>query len=65
MKLHLGRGRKKIGNGASIRSQKLSLKSFERVKGKRFNGDILRFPNPVMTRVAGKVQGRVMSERWF
>ena len=39
--------------------------SFERVKGKRFNGDILRFANPVMMRVAGKLQGGVMSERLF
>ena len=39
--------------------------SFERVKGKRFNRDILRFANPVMMRVAGKVQGGVMSDRWF
>ena len=39
--------------------------SFERVKGKRFNGDIIRFANPVMMRVAGKVQGGVMSERWY
>ena len=28
--------------------------SFERVKGERFNGDIFRFANPVMMRVAGK-----------
>ena len=39
--------------------------SFERVKKKRFNGDILRFANPVMMRVAAKVQGGVMFERWF
>ena len=39
--------------------------SFERLKGKRFNGDLVRFANPVMMRVAGKVQGGVMAERWF
>ena len=39
--------------------------SFERVKGKRVNGDILRFAHLVMMRVAGKVQRGVMSERWF
>ena len=39
--------------------------SFERVKGKRFNGVILRFANPVMMRVVGKAKGGVTSERWF
>ena len=39
--------------------------SFERLKGKRFNGDLVRFANPVMMRVAGKVQGGVMAERLF
>ena len=34
--------------------------SFERVKGKRFNGDILRCASPVMMGVAGKVQGGVI-----
>ena len=38
---------------------------FERLKCKRFNGDLVRFANPVMMRVAGKVQGGVMAERWF
>ena len=38
--------------------------SFERVQGKRLNGDILRFANPVWMRF-GKVQGGVMSEKWF
>ena len=38
---------------------------FERVQGKRFNGDLLRVANQAMMRVAGKVQGGVMSERWF
>ena len=39
--------------------------NFERLKGKRFNGDLVRFANPVMMRVAGKVQGGVMVERCF
>ena len=39
--------------------------SFKRVKGKRFNGYILRLANLVVMRVAGKVQVGVMSERWF
>ena len=39
--------------------------SFKRVKGKRFNGDIIRLANLVVMRFAGKVQGGVMSERWF
>ena len=39
--------------------------SFERVKGKRFNGDIIRFANPVMMRIAGKIQSGVMSKMWF
>ena len=39
--------------------------SFKRVKGKRFNGDIIRFANLVVMRFAGKVQGGVMSARWF
>ena len=38
---------------------------FERVIGNRFNGDVLRFASPLLMRVAGKVQGGVMSERWF
>ena len=39
--------------------------SFERVEERRFNGDIVRFANPVVMRVTGKVQGGVMSERRF
>ena len=39
--------------------------SFKRVKGKRFNGDIVRFGNPVVMRVAGKIHGGVMSEGLF
>ena len=39
--------------------------SFERVKGKLLNGDIVRFANPVMMRVAGKVQGGFMPEWRF
>ena len=39
--------------------------SFERCKGKRYNGEMLPFGSPVMYRVAGKVQGGVMTERWY
>ena len=39
--------------------------SFERVEGKRFNGETFRFANSVLIRAVGKVQGGVMSERWF
>ena len=39
--------------------------SFERVKGKRFNGDIIRFANPLMMRIAGKIHSGVMSKMWF
>ena len=40
-------------------------KSFECVTGNQFNGDILRFENPVMLKVTGEVQGGVLPERWF
>ena len=39
---------------------------FQRLKEKRFNGDHLRFTNPVMMSAAGKVQGRVREMvRWL
>ena len=37
----------------------------ERLQGKRFNGDILRFANLGLIGVAGRVQGGVVSDRWF
>jgi hypothetical protein len=39
--------------------------AFERLKGKRYRGEMLAFGSPVMLRVSGKVQGGVMAERWF
>ena len=37
---------------------------YERAKGKRYLGEVLRFGQPVMLRVTGKVQGGLMTERW-
>ena len=39
--------------------------AFERVKARRYNGMMLEFASPVMFRVSGKVEGGVMSERWY
>ena len=39
--------------------------SYERLKGRKYNGEVLPFGQPVMLRTTGKVQGGVMSERWI
>ena len=38
---------------------------YERLKGKKYRGEVLPFASPVMLRVSEKVQGGVMSERWY
>jgi len=38
--------------------------AYERAKGRKHHGEMLEFATPVMHRVAGKVQGGVMTERW-
>ena len=39
--------------------------AFERVRGRRYGGELLAFATPVFFRVAGKVAGGLMRERWF
>ena len=39
--------------------------ALERLTGKKHRGEVLPFCAPVMLRVSGKVQGGVMTERWF
>ena len=39
--------------------------AYERLKGKRHHGEFVRFCSRVMYRVQGKVQGGIMTERWF
>ena len=39
--------------------------SFERVKGKKHHGEMVEFATPILHRVAGKVHGGVMAERWL
>ena len=38
---------------------------FERVKGKRFRGQILPLGVPVMARISGSAQGGLMQDRWI
>jgi hypothetical protein len=38
---------------------------YQRLKGRRFVGNMLEFGAPVMFRVSGKVAGGIMQERWF
>jgi hypothetical protein len=38
---------------------------YQRLKGRRFMGNMLEFGSPVMFRVSGKVAGGIMQERWF
>ena len=39
--------------------------AYERLKSKKYRGDFLPFASPVMLRVAGKVRGGEMTERWL
>jgi hypothetical protein len=39
--------------------------AYERVKGKKHHGEFVRFCSYVMYRVAGKVEGGLMTERWM
>jgi hypothetical protein len=39
--------------------------AYERLKGKKHHGEFVRFCSRVMYRVQGKVQGGIMTERWF
>ena len=39
--------------------------AFERVKGKKHHGEMVEFATPILHRVAGKVHGGVMAERWL
>ena len=38
---------------------------YQRLKGRKFVGNMLEFGSPVMFRVSGKVAGGIMQERWF
>jgi hypothetical protein len=38
---------------------------YQRLKGRKFMGNMLEFGSPVMFRVSGKVAGGIMQERWF
>ena len=39
--------------------------AFQRLKGRKYTGTVLEFCSPVMFRVSGKVQGGLMTERWY
>jgi len=39
--------------------------AWERVHGRRYHGEMLEFASKVMFRVVGKVQGSIMTERWY
>ena len=39
--------------------------AFERLKGKKYHGMMVEFASPVMFRVSGKVEGGVMTDRWY
>ena len=39
--------------------------AYERLKGKKYHGEVLPFASPVMLRVSGKVLGGVVAERWY
>ena len=39
--------------------------AYERVKGRKSQGEMLEFGSPVLHRVCGKVHGAVMAERWL
>ena len=39
--------------------------AWQRAKGRRYGGEMLEFCTKVMFRVVGKVQGSVMTERWY
>ena len=41
------------------------MTAWERVKGRKHHGEFVRFCSYVMYRVAGSVQGGVMTERWM
>jgi hypothetical protein len=38
---------------------------YQRLKGRKFMGNMLKFRAPVMFRISGKVAGGIMQERWF
>ena len=39
--------------------------AYERVKGRKSQGEMFEFASPVLHRVCGKVHGAVMAERWL
>ena len=39
--------------------------AWERVRGRAYHGQMLEFASKVMFRVVGKVQGSIMTERWY
>ena len=39
--------------------------AWERVRGRKYHGEMLEFASKVMFRVAGKVQGSILTERWY